>query len=348
MSCTPTPTLRRMRIRARRSSSAATASTSTTTTARNTSRAWPASGTPRWGSRRSASSRRRRPSWGNCPSITRSPTARRAPSSISPSGSSGTPRRPCRRYSSPARGRRRWIPRSRFVWYYHNAIGKPEKKKIISRRGGYHGVTVASSSLTGLGAVQKGFDVPIPNLIQTDCPHYYRHGEEGGIGGGVRHAHGGQPGETDSGGRAGDRGGVHRRTRDGCRRRHPAARDLLRQGATDPEQIRRPLHRRRGDLRVRAHRQHVGVADLRPRSRHGDHGQGDLGGIPAHRRDDVQREDLSGPAPGEFGDRAVRTRLHLYGASRLRGRRPGDAEDLRGAGAPSPTRRPSRPVSSKG
>lgn len=67
----------------------------------------------------------------------------------------------------------------KIVWYYHNAIGKPEKKKIISRRGGYHGVTVASSSLTGLKAVQKGFDVPIPNLIQTDCPHYYRHGEEG-------------------------------------------------------------------------------------------------------------------------------------------------------------------------
>lgn len=67
----------------------------------------------------------------------------------------------------------------KIVWYYHNAIGKPEKKKIISRRGGYHGVTVASSSLTGLEAVQKGFDVPIPNLVHTDCPHYYRHGEEG-------------------------------------------------------------------------------------------------------------------------------------------------------------------------
>lgn len=67
----------------------------------------------------------------------------------------------------------------KIVWYYHNAIGKPEKKKIISRRGGYHGVTVASSSLTGLAAVQKGFDVPIPNLVHTDCPHYYRHGEEG-------------------------------------------------------------------------------------------------------------------------------------------------------------------------
>ena len=65
------------------------------------------------------------------------------------------------------------------VWYYHNAIGKPEKKKIISRRNGYHGVTVASASLTGLKAVQTGFDLPIANLMQTDCPHYYRFGEEG-------------------------------------------------------------------------------------------------------------------------------------------------------------------------
>lgn len=67
----------------------------------------------------------------------------------------------------------------KIVWYYHNAIGKPEKKKIISRRNGYHGVTVAASSLTGLPAVQTGFDVPIPNLMQTDSPHYYRHGRSG-------------------------------------------------------------------------------------------------------------------------------------------------------------------------
>ncbi len=67
----------------------------------------------------------------------------------------------------------------KLVWYYHNAIGKPEKKKIVSRRNGYHGVTVASSSLTGLRAVQAGFDVPIPNLMQTDCPHHYRFGEDG-------------------------------------------------------------------------------------------------------------------------------------------------------------------------
>ena len=189
----------------------------------------------------------------------------------------------------------------KIVWYYHNAIGKPEKKKIISRRNGYHGVTVASSSLTGLKAVQAGFDVPIPNLMQTDCPpHYYRFGEDG-------------ESEEEFSTRMVDNlekqileegpetvAGVHSRTRDGRWRRRSAARDLLRQGAAAPEEVRRPLHRGRSDLRLRPHRQHVGIADLRSEPRHGHHGQGDLGGIPAHRRGDVQREDLSGPAPTEL------------------------------------------------
>ncbi len=62
----------------------------------------------------------------------------------------------------------------KLMWYYHNAIGKPEKKKIISRRRGYHGVTVAAGSLTGLPAFHKNFDLPIPGILHTDCPYYYR------------------------------------------------------------------------------------------------------------------------------------------------------------------------------
>jgi 4-aminobutyrate---pyruvate transaminase len=38
----------------------------------------------------------------------------------------------------------------KLVWYYNNALGRPEKKKIISRLRAYHGVTVATASLTGL------------------------------------------------------------------------------------------------------------------------------------------------------------------------------------------------------
>ena len=67
----------------------------------------------------------------------------------------------------------------KMVWYYHNSIGRPEKKKIISRIKGYHGVTVASASLTGLPNNHRDFDLPIANILHTSCPHYYRFGEEG-------------------------------------------------------------------------------------------------------------------------------------------------------------------------
>jgi 4-aminobutyrate--pyruvate transaminase len=67
----------------------------------------------------------------------------------------------------------------KMVWYYSNARGLPNKKKIISRRKGYHGVTVASASLTGLPNNHRDFDLPIPNILHTDCPHYYRFGQEG-------------------------------------------------------------------------------------------------------------------------------------------------------------------------
>jgi 4-aminobutyrate--pyruvate transaminase len=67
----------------------------------------------------------------------------------------------------------------KLVWYYNNAIGRPRKKKIISRWRAYHGVTVASGSLTGLAANHKHFDLPIANILHTDCPHYYWEAEPG-------------------------------------------------------------------------------------------------------------------------------------------------------------------------
>jgi len=65
------------------------------------------------------------------------------------------------------------------VWYFNNALGRPEKKKIISRLRGYHGVTVAAASMTGLPANHIDFDLPIQNIIHTLCPHHYRYGEDG-------------------------------------------------------------------------------------------------------------------------------------------------------------------------
>ena len=67
----------------------------------------------------------------------------------------------------------------KLMWYYHNAIGNRDKKKIISREKGYHGVTVASGSLTGLPAFHKHFDLPIPGILHTNSPHYYRESLEG-------------------------------------------------------------------------------------------------------------------------------------------------------------------------
>jgi 4-aminobutyrate--pyruvate transaminase len=67
----------------------------------------------------------------------------------------------------------------RFIWYYNNALGRPEKKKIISRRRGYHGVTVAAGSLTAIPLMQKDFDLPLSRFLQTDTPHYYRGADKG-------------------------------------------------------------------------------------------------------------------------------------------------------------------------
>ena len=66
----------------------------------------------------------------------------------------------------------------KMVWYYNNALGRPAKKKIIGRLKGYHGVTVASASLTGLPNNHRSFDLPLPGFIHTMCPHYY-HGAIG-------------------------------------------------------------------------------------------------------------------------------------------------------------------------
>ena len=58
----------------------------------------------------------------------------------------------------------------KLVWYYNNARGKPEKKKIIARNRGYHGVTIVSASLTGLSGNHSGFDLPLPFVKHTTAP----------------------------------------------------------------------------------------------------------------------------------------------------------------------------------
>jgi len=67
----------------------------------------------------------------------------------------------------------------KLVWYYNNVLGRPEKKKIISRQRGYHGVTVLTAGLTGLAAVHAGFDVPLPMIRHTTAPHRLWEAEPG-------------------------------------------------------------------------------------------------------------------------------------------------------------------------
>ncbi|WP_207484093.1 aspartate aminotransferase family protein [Arenibaculum pallidiluteum] len=67
----------------------------------------------------------------------------------------------------------------KLIWYYHNAIGKPGKKKIIGRVRGYHGNTVASVSVSGQPHMHADFDVPLPLFRHADNPNYYRFHEDG-------------------------------------------------------------------------------------------------------------------------------------------------------------------------
>ncbi len=67
----------------------------------------------------------------------------------------------------------------KLAWYVNNALGRPQKKKIISRQRAYHGVTIATASLTGLAFAHEDFDLPIARILHTDCPHYYRGAQPG-------------------------------------------------------------------------------------------------------------------------------------------------------------------------
>ncbi|XP_073123489.1 gamma aminobutyrate transaminase 3, chloroplastic-like isoform X2 [Henckelia pumila] len=63
----------------------------------------------------------------------------------------------------------------KLVWYYNNALGRPDKKKFIARAKSYHGSTLIAASLSGLPALHQKFDLPAPFVLHTDSPHYWRH-----------------------------------------------------------------------------------------------------------------------------------------------------------------------------
>lgn len=67
----------------------------------------------------------------------------------------------------------------KMVWYYNNALDRPSKKRIISRKRAYHGVTIAAGSLTALPYAQDGFDLPAIDVLYCETPHYYRYAKNG-------------------------------------------------------------------------------------------------------------------------------------------------------------------------
>jgi 4-aminobutyrate--pyruvate transaminase len=70
----------------------------------------------------------------------------------------------------------------KLAWYYWDAVGQPQRTKIIARHMAYHGNTCAAVSLSGKPDMHVGFGLPLAPFRHTEFPHYYR-----------RH----QPGETE-------------------------------------------------------------------------------------------------------------------------------------------------------
>jgi L-2,4-diaminobutyrate transaminase len=62
---------------------------------------------------------------------------------------------------------------AKLVWYYHNLIGKPRKKRIIARERAYHGNTVMAGSMTGLNFYHNFMDLPVSAILRTGAPHHY-------------------------------------------------------------------------------------------------------------------------------------------------------------------------------
>ncbi|OWY04154.1 aminotransferase [Thioclava sp. IC9] len=66
----------------------------------------------------------------------------------------------------------------KMLWFLHAAEGKPQKRKILTRKNAYHGVTAVSASMTGK-PYNSVFGLPLPGFLHLTCPHYWREGQPG-------------------------------------------------------------------------------------------------------------------------------------------------------------------------
>ncbi len=61
----------------------------------------------------------------------------------------------------------------KLIRYYWNLKDRPEKKIHLSRDLGYHGVTMAAASLSGITFLHPQFDLPLPGFEKVPVPYWY-------------------------------------------------------------------------------------------------------------------------------------------------------------------------------
>ena len=67
----------------------------------------------------------------------------------------------------------------KIAWSYHLQRGESRRRKIISRKNGYHGSTIFASQLSGMSAMQQHLNTGSSDVLYADCPDYATYGLPG-------------------------------------------------------------------------------------------------------------------------------------------------------------------------
>ncbi len=67
----------------------------------------------------------------------------------------------------------------RIAWYYWDALGQPQKRKVIAHKLAYHGNTIVAASMSGVAYNHEGFGLPLPGFLHVECPHHRRNARPG-------------------------------------------------------------------------------------------------------------------------------------------------------------------------